>query len=279
MNARPNRTVPSLNRMLEATKVPPRAVGMFWLGGPSIAFKSPSQLVYVIDPVFPESGNAGPVGAIDVRPDMVLCTLRPPEGLDVTTLSNLATAYPDAQFVSSDEGRDVMIGRSGHLGLDDVPVNPARVHAQANGTWLDVRTYGLRDSLKIRSLPVNPIGPWCMFYNFGSVNACVFRGLTNAEAVEEASASIGRRVDVLIWDLARTDLSVVLQGVASVRPRYVIPIGYDQHARGGEQARRLREEVADIPGVKVYLFPDDYLEGLVYSRIMSRQRRNPKSGV
>ena len=223
---------------------------MFWLGGPSLAFKSPSQMVYVIDPVFDASGDQGPVGAIDIRPDLVICTLRPPAGIDVSTLSSLATAYPDAQFVSSAGGRDAMIGRDGTWSGDDVPVNPARVHAMNPGATLDVRTYGLRDSLKVRPLPVNPNGPWSVFYNFGSIQVCVMRG---------------------------TDLGVGVLGVSAVRPRYVIPIGYDRHARGGERARRLREEVAGISGVKAYIFPDNYMEGLVYSRIMSRQRRGPKS--
>ena len=250
---------------------------MFWLGGPSLAFKSPSQMVYVIDPVFDASGDQGPVGAIDIRPDLVICTLRPPAGIDVSTLSSLATAYPDAQFVSSEGGRDAMIGRDGTWSGDDVPVNPARVHAVNPGATLDVRTYGLRDSLKVRPLPVNPNGPWSVFYNFGSIQVCVMRGLTSLALVEEAGEAISRRADVLIWDISRTDLGVVVQGVTAVRPRYVIPIGYDRHARGGERARRLREEVAGISGVKAYIFPDNYMEGLVYSRIMSRQRRGPKS--
>ena len=65
---------PSLSRLLDRSEIPSRAVGIFWLGGPSLVLKSPSQRVYLFDPEFSNWNGRIPVGAIDVRPDVVVGT-------------------------------------------------------------------------------------------------------------------------------------------------------------------------------------------------------------
>ncbi len=60
--------------------------------------------------------------------------------------------------------------------------------------------------------------------------------------------------------------------VGRLRPRYAIPFGYDRYTRGQKDARRFREMVQRMKDVKTYLFPGDYREGLVYTRIVGRRR-------
>ncbi len=265
----------SLSRLVEATEVPSRAVGLFWLGGPSLALKSSAQRVCVVDPVFSDRGEGGPVGATDVRPDLVLCTLGAGAGMDLSTLAHLATAYTDVTFAASEESRDWMIGRVGEAAWDEVPINPARVHTIDPLAPLDVRRLGLRDTLKITVLPdldEEDESVWNTLFNFGGIHVCLVRAVSGPKGVERLCSAIRRRVDVLIWSLEREDVDGVLEGIARLHPRYAIPIGYDRSAGGSEAARRFREVVSAIRGVKAYLFPEDYLEGLVYSRIMSRRR-------
>ena len=89
MNGKGRSSYGSVGRMLELAVVPIRSVGIFWLGGPSLAFKSSGERVYVVDPT-DEDEDHSPIGAIDVRPDLVLCTLPPPAGLDLNTLTQMA---------------------------------------------------------------------------------------------------------------------------------------------------------------------------------------------
>lgn len=263
----------SLGRMLERTEVPQRSVGIFWLGGPSLAFKSPAQCVYVIDPVFSDREDGGAIGAIDVRPDLVLCTLEGPSGLDVSTLTHLASAYPQAQFVAGETGRDWMIGRLGDAHEDEVPINPARVHVLEPPDALDVHRLSLRDVLRITVLSDAAAGPpWDMLFNFGGIRIFLVRGETDLERLAQVRARIRQRVDVLLWPLRRPDVEAERKGVALFHPRYVIPIEYDRSTDGRSVLRQFRQSVTEVRGVKAYLFPEDYREGLVYSRIMRRKR-------
>ncbi|MDA0746878.1 MAG: MBL fold metallo-hydrolase [bacterium] len=266
----------SLGRLLERAEIPRRSVGLFWLGGHSLAFKSSASCVYVIDPAFPDEEHSGPVGAIDVRPDLVLCSLKAPAQLDLSTLSHLASAYPQAQFVAGGETRDWMIGRKWLDVPDDVPVNPSRVHTLDPDRVLDVRNLALRDQVKVRVLSgadAVPDGPWNLLFHFEGIQVCLMRDTSDLEQVEKARELIRHRVDVLFWPLDGGDVEEHRKGVALFEPRYVIPIGYDRIADGRSRVRAFRDAVSDVPGAKVYMFPDDYMEGLVYSRIMSRRRR------
>ena len=267
--------IPSVGRMIEKATVPARSVGIFWLGGCSLAFKSQKQQVYMVDPVFSDWKGEGPAGAIDVRPDLVLCTLQAPEGIDLSTLTHLATAFPEARFVGSEESRDWMIGRAGIAEWDEVPINPDRVHALEDEVQLDVRRLGVLDAVRVRVLPgaeEEAGGPWNVLFNFAGLQMCLVRRISGPEALEEICGAIRRRVDVLIWSLDGEGVEAAGEAVDRLRPRYAIPIGYDRLAGGRTAARRFRDLVGGIPGVKVYLFAEDYQEGLIYSRIMSRPR-------
>ena len=152
MNGKGRSSYGSVGRMLELAVVPKRSVGIFWLGGPSLALKSSGERVYVVDPT-DEDEDHSPIGAIDVRPDLVLCSLPPPDGLDLNTLTHMASAYPDAQFVAGESSKDWMVGRMGRGDMDEVPVNPSRVHVLAFEEVLDVRRLGIKDAVRIRVLP------------------------------------------------------------------------------------------------------------------------------
>jgi hypothetical protein len=255
--------------MLELAAVPKSSVGIFCLGGPSLAFKSPAACVYVMDPT-DEDEDHSPIGAIDVRPDLVLCTLPPPEGLDLNTLTHMASAYPDVQFVAGEASRDWMIGRMGRSDMDEVPVNPARVHIMKNGEVLDVGRLTVKDAVRITVLPDFGKGdsePWDTMFNFYGIYVRVIRGSKDLKRLASLRASIRRRIDILIWSLTGESAEEDRKGVALFQPKYVIPVGHDRMPGGRTAVRSFRSTVGEIKDVKVYLFPEDYLEGLIYSRV------------
>ena len=263
---------PSLSRLLDRSEIPSRAVGIFWLGGPSLVLKSPSQRVYLFDPEFSNWNGRIPVGAIDVRPDVVIGTGVSRSGLDISTLTRLAAAFPDVRFVASEASRDEMIGRSGHVS-DEVPINPARVHEITSGDRLNVRSLGIRDSLSVDFVLDEARPPEValdLVINISGIRLCLIRGSCSPEGLERHAAK-NRRIDVVIWTLESENLDPVCEAVAKLHPRNVIPIGYDRLAGGVSVAKQFKAVVSLVRGVKVYLFPEDYLEGFLYSRIMSRQ--------
>ena len=273
MKARPSPRTYSLHRLIDHAEIPARAIGIFWLGGPAVAFKTSAKCVYVVDPVFSDREDRGPVGAIDVRPDLVLCTLGAPEGIDVSSLSHIATAYPEARFVGSETSRDCMIGRGGHVGSDEVPINPARVHVIDPGLRMDIRRLGLRDSLRILALPDGDgHGSMNTIFSFGALHVCLARRVSGSEGVDRLCEAARPKVDVLVWSLSGANHEVFPEAVERLRPRYAVPIGYDRGLDGRTAARTFREQAAGVTGVQVYLFPEDYMEGLVYSRIMRRRK-------
>ena len=75
---------------------------------------------------------------------------------------------------------------------------------------------------------------------------------------------------MLIWSLTGEAAEEDRKGVALFQPRYIVPVGYDRMPGGRDAVRRFRSAVSEIKDVKVYLIPEDYLEGLVYSRITGR---------
>ena len=272
MNGKGRSSYGSVGRMLEMADVPKWSVGVFWLGGPSLALKSPAECVYVLDPT-DEDEDHSPIGAIDVRPDLVLCTLPPPAGLDLNTLTHMASAYPDAQFVAGKASRDWMVGRMGRGEMDEVPVNPSRVHVMNFKDVLDVRRLAVKDAVRISVLPdlhEEEGVPWDTIFNFYGIYVCIIRGDKGLERLARLRASIRRRIDVLIWSLTGEAAEEDRKGVALFQPRYVVPVGYDRMPGGRDAVRRFRSAVSEIKDVKVYLFPEDYLEGLVYSRITGR---------
>ena len=262
----------SVGRMIERATVPPAAIGIFWLGGPSLAFKTPSRAVHLVDPFF--VGGESPVGAIDVRPDLVLCTHSDPEVLDLSTLAHIATAFPDARFVGSAAARKWMTGRGGIFAWDEVPIAPGRVRVVAPGERLDVRSMGIGDALRIHVLEEDDEGcrPWNVLLSFSGIRVLVVRHAPDTESVDRLCEAVTRRVEILIWPLGTPGTVDSAEAISRLRPRYAIPIGYDRVAGGRRAARRFREGVGALDGVKVYLFPEGYLEGLVYARIVRRRR-------
>ena len=264
----------SLGELIALSTVPRRAVGIFWLGGASLVLKSSRQQVYLVDPAFSEWDGTGPAGAIDVRPDMVLCSLKAPEALDLSTLRHLASAFPEARFVGSAKTRDWMIGR-GTPQQDEVPIDPAKVHAIEHDMRLDVRQVWVSDAVKLHIVP--PLAgeteaPWNVLFNFSGLLVYLLREVSGAGQMASITDAVSRRVDVLVWTLAPGNLEAGCDLVEQLRPRYAIPVGHDLFSGGKELARRFRDVAASVPGVKVYLFAEDYLEGLLYSRIMSRRK-------
>ena len=256
--------------------MPKRGVGIFWLGGLSLAFKGPAQCVHVVDPAFSDREDEGPVGVIDVRPDMVLCTLKAPDRIDLSTLTHMAAAFPEARFVASARGREWMIGRGGRHTWDEAPIDPRRVYAIGAGERLDVRKLGVRDLLKVQVLSHDDEQEEeCSrnaLLNFAGIHICLARDVATPDGVDRLCEAVGRQVDVLIWPVASRHATGVCEAVSRLRPRYVVAVGYDGFPGGRTAARRFREAIVGIGGAKVYLFPEDYLEGLVYSRIMRRRR-------
>ncbi|MCZ6633618.1 MAG: hypothetical protein O7G87_09450 [bacterium] len=266
----------TLGQLIEKTQIPNRSFGAFWLGGHSLALKSARQQVYLIDPAFSRDHRNGPVGTIDIRPDLVFCTLPAPDGLDLSTLTHLSTAFPNARFVGSEKNRDWMIGRRGTAAWDEVPVDPYKVHALENEARLDVRQVSVADTLKIRILP-GPGGeitePWNVLFNFGGgLLVCLVRSVDGDGAVESLLCATTRRIDMMLWSMDRDNLTEAVEVIRGIKPRYAIPVGYDLIPGGRDLSRQFREEIGKIGGVQVYLFADDYMEGAIYSRIMSRMR-------
>ena len=265
----------SVGKLIEDVTVPPNAVGMFWLGGNSLALKSQKQQVYLIDPAFSQWDGGGPVGTIDVRPDLVICSLKVPGGLDLSTLTHISTAFSEVRFVGSDAGRDWMIGRGGIAKFDEVPVDPEKVKALQYGDRVDVRRLHVRDAVSIRMLPgadVDEQGCWNFAFTFSGLQICVIREVFGSEGLEELCGALPRRIDVLIWSLTESGVAGAQEVIGRLAPRYAIPVGYDHLKSGRSIAREFRTVVDGMSGVKAYLFAQDYMEGLVYSRIMSRRR-------
>ena len=77
---------------------------------------------------------------------------------------------------------------------------------------------------------------------------------------------------MLIWSLSESGVAGAQEAIGRFSPRYAIPVGYDHLASGRSIAREFRTVVDKMSGVKAYLFAQDYMEGLIYSRIMSRRR-------
>jgi len=270
--SRPRKPLRTVGRMVERSTVPPAAIGVFWLGGPSLAFKTPAHAVLLMDPSCDDGDS--PVGAIDVRPDLVFCTHSEPEMLDLSTLAHIATAYPEARFMGSTEARKWMTGHGGIYAWDEVPIAPGRIRAVAPGDRLDVRSQSMPDAPRIHVLegageasqPVN------LLLSFSGIRVLLVRHAPDFEAVERLQETISRRVEILIWPLGTPGTVDGAEAVSLLRPRYAVPIGYDTMASGRQAARKFRESVGALEGVKAYLFPEGYLEGLVYARIAARRR-------
>ena len=262
----------STGELISQTKIPAHTVGIFWPGGNSLVLKSTRQKVYMIDPSQASWAGGSRMGAIDVRPDLVFCSLGAPLGLDLSTLFHMASAFPSARFVGSAESRDWMIGREG---LEEMPIAPERVHALEGASQMDVRQVGVADGVKIRVYDGNGQADrvWNTVFSFAGLQVCLVRALENDEAVKRLHEGIRRRVDVLLWSLESGNLGQAADVLSALRPGYAIPIAYDRLMGGRDLARKFRDLVGCTPGVKTYLFAEDYMEGLLYSRIMSRKRR------
>ena len=265
-----------VHRVIQNAEVPRRSIAVFWLGGPSIAFKSSGQRVYLVDPRFSEREEGGAhVGVIDVRPDVVFCTSDEPEYLDLSTLTHLASAYPEAKFLGKDEVRDRMIGRSGDGSPDGERIRKERVHLLEGTHWFDVRRLGMPDRLRIGALPGpegDSEGSYGALLNFAGLLVGLVRDSLSQEAAGLLQVALRRRIDVLLWSMDGGDMEAAGESVGRLCPRYAIPFGYDRYTRGQKDARRFREMVQRTKDVKTYLFPGDYREGLVYTRIVSRRR-------
>ena len=273
MNSRAVPGIRTPGQLIAQTEIPQRSFGTFWLGGHSLAFKSARQKVYLIDPAF---SNGGPVGTIDIRTDLVFCTLPAPDGIDLSTLTHLSMAFPENRFVGSSRTRDWMIGRGGIADWDEVPVDPDKVHALEHDLRLDVRQVRVDDALKIRIIP-GPEGetlePWNVLFNCGGgLLACLVRYGEGQDAVDALVNATTRRLDMMLWSLGPDNLAEAIEVIRERKPRYAVPIGYDLISGGRDLSRQFREEIGKIGGVQVYLFADDYMEGAIYSRIMSRAK-------
>ena len=261
--------ISSVGRMVQKTIVPSRAVGIFWLGGCSLAFKSFKQQVYVIDPEFSDCKDQRPTGMIDIKPDLVLCTFQSLERVDLLTLNHIAGAFPSARFVGSKENRDWMTGSVPVTELDEGAISAERVHVLVDGMKLDVRRLGILDILRILALPSvesEARGFWNVLFYFGDLKILLVRGISRLGELEEIRNTIQGRIDVLIWSLNGDNLEIAGKMVGEIRPHYVIPIGYDRLANGRRMARWFWQLTRNTPGVKGYLFSEDYLEGMIYSK-------------
>jgi len=266
----------SLGELISRTKIPPNKLGIFWPGGVSMVFKTVRQRVYLFDPMVCSWAGGSRVGAIDIRPDMVFSSVAPGDDLDLSALTHLASAYPETCFVSSAACRDAMIGRHTDNVWDEIPIEPRRVHALEQELRMDVRQLGVADSFRARVLYEEPdkgAPPWNLLLSFGNLQICVIQSLDNQEDVAFINESIRRRIDVLLWSFPGAPLSFAGEILDHLRPGYAIPFAYDRLHKGRDLARKFRDLVGRIPGVKTYLFSEDYMEGLLYSRIMSRKRR------
>lgn len=266
----------SLGELISRTKVPANTLGIFWPGGASLVFKTVRQRVYLFDPMVGSWAGASRVGAIDIRPDLVFSSVAPGDDLDLSALTHLASAYPEACFVSSDVGRDAMIGRHTDNIWDEIPIEPGRVHALEQELRLDVRQLGVADSFRARVLYDEPNGgapPWNMLLSFGGLQICIIQSVDTQEDVAFINQSIRRRIDVLLWSFPGAPMVFAGEILDHLRPGYAIPFAYDRLPKGRDLARKFRDLVGRIPAVKTYLFSEDYMEGLLYSRIMSRKRR------
>lgn len=265
----------SLADLIGRTKVPANTVGIFWPGGCSMVFKSVQQKVYLFDPVATLWAAASRAGGVDIRPDLVFSSVAPGDTFDFATLCALATAFPDVQFAGSSKCCDVLIGRTDIL-ADVMPIAPWRVQALEQGLHFDVRSAGVPDGLRIRVLaPSNklPEPPWNLSLHFSKVQIAWVQNLVDAEHVDEIAHAVRQRVDVLLCSCANLNMVLAMQLVERLKPGYAIPFAHDCLDNGREIARSFREGVGQIPGVKSYLFADDYMEGLLYSRLMSRKSR------
>ena len=168
-----------------------------------------------------------------------------------------------------------MIGRGGMHAWDEAPIDPGRVYAIGSGERLDVRKLGVRDLLKVQMLPSEDEEGECSrnaLLNFAGIHICLVRDADTPNGVDRLCEAVDRRVDVLIWPVASRHAAGACEAVARLKPHYVVPVGYDCFSGGRTAVRRLREAIVEIGGTKVYIFPDDYLEGLLYSRVMRKRR-------
>jgi hypothetical protein len=260
----------TVSRLVANTKVPSRAVGVFWLGGVTVALKSHANRVYVFDPGFQSLEGGGPVGAIDVRPDLVVCTFHSPSQFNLSSLMNLSTAFPEARFAGSHYAREWMIGRDGS---GEVSVSPGRVVTVAPGESLDVRTLGISDRVRLHVLEDASDGPepWNLLMTFSGIRVCLIRRATEPERLERLCEAMSRRPDLLIWSLEGEQIDRLGESLQRLHARYVLPVGYDRLPGGGDIARRFRDLADGIKGTEAYLFPEDYQEGLIYSRLLKRR--------
>jgi hypothetical protein len=115
--------------------------------------------------------------------------------------------------------------------------------------------------------------PWNLMLSFSGLQICLLQRIQSEEGVTKICEAISRRVDVLLWSFQGAQMPFAASLLDQMRPGYAIPFAYDQLAMGRDMARAFRELVGRTPGVKTYLFAEDYMEGLLYSRIMSHKRR------
>jgi hypothetical protein len=138
---------------------------------------------------------------------------------------------------------------------------------------MDIRRLGLRDSLRILALPDGDgKGPMNAIFSFGALHVCLVRRVSGSEGVDRLCEAARPKVDVLVWSLTGANLEAFPEAVERLRPRYAVPIDYDRGVDGRSAARAFKEQAAGVSGVQVYLYPEDYMEGLVYSRIMRRRK-------
>jgi len=266
----------SLGELISRTKIPANTVGVFWPGGSSLVFKSVRQRVYLCGPMVASWAGGSRVGAIDIRPDLVFCSVSPGDQLDLSALTHLASAFPEARFVGSASSRDAMIGRLAQNIRDEMPIEPGRVHALEEELRLDVRQVGVSDSLRVQilhGLDGQGEPPWNLLLSFSGLQVCLIQNANTEEDVDHICTSIRRRIDVLLWSCLGVPSVLSASLLDQMRPGFAIPYAYDCVPKGGAVARNFRDMAARTPGVKTYLFAEDYMEGLLYSRIMSRKRR------
>jgi hypothetical protein len=266
----------SLGALISRTKIPANTLGIFWPGETNLVLKSVQQRVYMFDPTSTIGTGGSRLGTIDIRPDLVFSSVAPGARLDLSAMTHLASAFPDTLFVGSPTSRDAMIGRHAHEPTDEIPIDPARVHALEHDLRLDVRKIGVSDTFRIHILP-GPDGsaaqPWNMLLSFAGIHVCVIQHLPDGDHCQAVANAVRRQIDVLLWALPGAQIAVAGDLLQALRPGYAIPFAYDRLPSGRELARQFRDLAAQTPGVKTYLFAEDYMEGLLYSRRISRKSR------
>lgn len=118
-------------------------VAIRWLGQGGFAFRSPSGVIWCVDPYLSDFGGRGPVDRLapppvrgtDVRADAVLCTHAHGDHTDPITLPEIAAASPTCRFYAAAEGAQKMVS----LGIEAARVQTVKTGDRAVPLGEDVR--------------------------------------------------------------------------------------------------------------------------------------------